>query len=406
MNRSYTYLTEFAKRLKRDEEIPHDLMNAVINEITDTSFSEKKRAIALALSESAGTYLENWAILDFISDKYSQDEVSELIETRKTLVSRLSLPLPSIIELLKLAHIGDIASAIHQIYDCAKDYPVIERSQYSSQQRKKAVQGINSIIDLAEQLDEALDRAGTHVDIEFHHHKDAVARINGNERELDHIEELRRELKALRFVSRLTLYRDDVGERSFYVGDNKARTHIVEYAYRLALQFGTPILKTTPGSDFSTLCSLIFEVATGMANESLAGAINKFARSSERQEIDEEEIIHRYENSDEGISEYESDNFSSVKAKIKSCGAEEIFWQSMMSSRQWDDSSHYHISLRFLDARERKENAMKEHGPFIVWASQIGSGTFDEWRKESDRHEDKILALAIELGQKSRGRSN
>lgn len=406
MSRKNTYFDDFAKRLRRDEEIPHDLMNSVINEITDTPFSKKQREVASSISDNAGAYLESWALLNFISAKYSQEEVFQLIETRKKLVSRLALLLPPIIELLNLRDIRDIASVIHQIYDCAKDYPTIEKSQYSSQQRKKIVQGINSIIELAERLDDALDQAGRHVDIELHHHKDAIARISGNKRELGRVEELRRELMTLRFVSRLTLYRDDIGEQSFFVGDNKARTHIVEYAYRLALQFGTPVLKTTPGSDFSTLCSLIFELATGTASESLAGAINKFARSSERREIDEEEITHRYENSDERIAEYEADNFSSVKATIKSCEAEESFWRNMMSSQQWDDSSSYHMSMRFLDARERKENAMKEHGPFIIWASQISSARLDEWREEFERHESKMLALAVELGQKIRGRSD
>jgi len=40
------------------------------------------------------------------------------------------------------------------------------------------------------------------------------------------------------------------------VGDNKAKNHGIECAYRLALQFGAPTLKTAPGSDFSNLCSL------------------------------------------------------------------------------------------------------------------------------------------------------
>ena len=227
----------------------------------------KKEKLLQAYRKAPGLIWNLWALLNFISAKYSNEEVFELIETRRKLVSRLALLLPTIIELLKLTDIRDISSATHQIYDCAGDYPAIENSQYSSRRRKKIVQGINSIIELAERLDEALDQAGRHVDIELHHHKDAIARVRGNERELGHIEELRRELMALRFVSRLTLYRDDVGERSFFVGDNKAKTHIVECAYRLALRYGTPVLKTTPGSDFSTLCSLIFELATGTASE-------------------------------------------------------------------------------------------------------------------------------------------
>ncbi|CDZ48816.1 hypothetical protein [Neorhizobium galegae] len=406
MSREQVHLNEVARHIKRGEQIPNDLMNSAINEITDTSFSKRERIAASHISASAGKHLESWALLNFISAKYSEEELNAIIGTRKRLVSRLAIVLPSIIDIFQLTDIHDISSAINQIYDCARDYPVIEKSQFSSQQRKKAVRGINSIIQLAEQLDEVLDQASRHVDSEFNHHKGAIARFYETEQELRHIENLRRELMALCFASRLTLYRDSVGERSFYVGDNKAKTHVVECAYRLALQFGAPALKTTPGSNFSNLCGLILELATGIPHESLAGAINKFARSPERREIDEEEKIYCYENSDEGMEEYESDNFSSVKARIRSLEAEEAFWQNMLSSQPWDEKSIQQISIRMLDVVQQKQTAMKEHGPFIVWVSQMSHTTLDEWRQESERHENKMLSLAVELGQRVRNRAD
>lgn len=406
MSRDQAHLTEVVRRIAGGEDIPHDLLNSAINEITDTYFSKNERIAASQICENTGKHLESWALLDFISAKNTEEEIRSITEKRKKIVARLSVLLPSIIEIFQIFDIGDISSAIHQIYDCVRDYSAIEKSPFSSQQRKKAVQGINSITELAEQLDEALDRASEHIDIEFDNHKRAIARVHEAEPQFRQIESLRRELMALRFVSRLTLYRDSVGERSFYVGDNKAKTHVVECAYRLALQFGKPALKTTPGSDFSNLCSLIFELATGTPHESLAGAINKFARSPERQEIDQEEKINRYENSDEGIEHYESDNFSSLKARIKSLETEELFWRDMLSSQSWDENSIRQISIRLLDVIEQKQAAMKEHGPFIVWASQMSRTTLDEWREESELHKNKMLSLAIELGQKLRNRAD
>lgn len=406
LNRDQENLNEVARRIKRGEEIPHDLMNSAINEITDASFGKEERVAASRIDASAGRHLESWALLNFISSKYSEEEVAEIIFTRKKLVSRLTIVLPSIIEILKLTNTRDKSSVIHQIYDCAGDYPVIEKSQFSSQQRKKAIQSISLIIQLAEQLDEVLDSSSNHINIVFHHHKEAIARFRETEPELDPLGNIRRELMALRFASRLALYRDSVGERSFYVGDNKAKTHVVECAYRLALQFGTPVFKTTPGSDFSNLCSLIFELATGIPHESLAGAINKFARSPEKREIDEEEKIYRHENSDEGMAEYESDNFFSLKSQIKSLEAEEVFWRNMLSSQPWDENSIQQISVRLLDVIQQKQAAMKEHGPFIVWASQMSRTALDGWREDAERHEHQILSLAVELGQKTRNRAD
>lgn len=393
------HLADVLRHIDRREDIPHDLMNSAINEITDTSFTKQERSTASQISERAGTHLESWALLRFISGKYTEEEITSIVETRKALVSRLSLIVPSIIEILKLKNINEIASAIHQIYDCAGAFSVIEKSQFSSQQRKKAIQEVNSIIRAAEQLDDILDQASSHVDVEFNQHQDAVARFIEFQQDSRHLEDLRRELNALVFASRLTLYRDTVGERALYVGDNRAKTHVVKCAYELTLSFGTPPLKTTPGSDFSNLCSLIHELATGIPHESLAGAINKFARSPERQEIDKEEEIHRFQNSDEGIAEYEADNFSGVKARIKSLEEEEAFWKNTRLSQFWDDTSSQQISIRLLDVLQQKEMAMKEHGPFIVWASQMSRTTLDEWQQEIEWHENRMLALAIERGQ-------
>lgn len=404
MHNEYTNLAKIKKLLKSRDQIPHHLMLAALNEVTDTLFTDKRRAAANTLSPGVGSYLENWALLDFISAKISDEEVAEIIAIRKTLTSRFSVLLPPMLALFNISDLADIASAIHQIYDCCKDYPTIEKSQYSTQQRKKIVGEINSIISLAKQLDEALDRASIHIDIDFAHHKDAVKRVKTSPEPLREVNEFRSELQMLRFAAQLTLYRDEAGERSFYVGDNRARTHVVEYAYRMTLQFGTPNLKTTPGSDFSSLCSLMFELATGIADESLAGAINKFARSELRREIDREEEVHRYENSDEGIAEYEADNFASIKQRIQNLEAEEAFWLRMLSARESDENSKNQISLRLLDARTEKEKTLKSHGPFIVWASQMSRKTGEEWRSEAESFEAKILELAVGLGQKIRAR--
>jgi hypothetical protein len=131
-------------------------MNSAINEITDRSYSDVERNAASQISDEAGKYLESWALLDFISAKSSDEQTAANIEKRKQLVSRMTTLLPSIIELLNIIDVNEMSSATEQIYDCAGAYSVIESSQYSTKQRKQAVQGINSIIELAEQLIGAL----------------------------------------------------------------------------------------------------------------------------------------------------------------------------------------------------------------------------------------------------------
>jgi hypothetical protein len=47
-----------------------------------------------------------------------------------------------------------------------------------------------------------------------------------------------------------------------------------------------PPLVTTPGSKFSSLCGLLYEIVSGSPDESLSGAINRYARSKDRKKVD------------------------------------------------------------------------------------------------------------------------
>src|SRR5207237_6990706 len=93
------------------------------------------------------------------------------------------------------------------------------------------------------------------------------------------------------------------------VSDNQTKKHIVETAYELCLRYEGPRLVTTPNSDFSMVCSLLYELVSGKpTNEGLAGAINRFARSNERREIDQHEIETQQE------LDHSDDNFLETKA--------------------------------------------------------------------------------------------
>ncbi|MGO8116009.1 hypothetical protein AB9F43_15650 [Rhizobium leguminosarum] len=391
--------------LQSGEKIPHRLMLHALNESTDSLFTESRRAVANAILEGAGDYLNAYDLLDFISGKTEQKEVEKDINERTKYVSRLRELIPAIISLLGLNDSSDIGSALHQITDCCHDYPLIEKSDFSTTQRKAVLRDLNLLVERVKELNDLLEIVGTHVDIIFRHHKEAVHRMTRTNaypaRDLDGF---RGDLRILGFVTELVKYDDETGGSALYVGGNKARTHIVECAYRLAIRFNSPKFVTTPGADFSILCSLIFELATGISDESLAGAINKFARSKLRDEIDRDEVAFRYENSDEGIRDREADNFAHVKEKIAELSSSETFWRQMDSSRNWDEFSKGQMAIRLVDVLDQKEEALKRHGPHIVWASQISPVTREGWMKEMEGFEAERLKLAIEVGRRVRGK--
>ncbi len=206
------------------------------------------------------------------------------------------------------------------------------------------------------------------------------------------------------FATDIVIYREKIGDEHFYVGDNKARTHIVECAYSLALYLEKPQFVTTPGSDFAFLCGLIFELATGISDESFAGAINKFARSELRMQLDLHEEELRIENSAEGIREREAENFAAVRERKAQLLKEYGFWKGMEASSQWEEFHATQLALRTLDVLEQIEKTLQEHGPHLVWPSQISERDHEQFWREMEENDARLLRLEIELGQARRAK--
>ena len=120
---------------------------------------------------------------------------------------------------------------------------------------------------------------------------------------------LQRDINVLSWYLELEIYRARREPRSISVPDNQAKTHLVDTVYGLTLSEGHPPFVTTPGSDFAYLCGLLFEIATGSPDESLAGAINRYARSGERADADQYEIDY----SEERDRARDEDNFYDIK---------------------------------------------------------------------------------------------
>jgi hypothetical protein len=163
-----------------------------------------------------------------------------------------------------------------------------------------------------------------------------------------------------------------------------------------------PPLVTTPGSDFSVACSLLYELASGESNVSLAGAINRFARSDLRKRLDEDEKESRWENSDEGMIARESDNFANIRDSLTVLHQERIFWEEMLTSRNWSEVQKMQLAKRLIHIDRELERASVRHGPFLVWADQISERELAEsWRKMHER-DAQSLQSEIERGQRRR----
>lgn len=385
--------------LRSGDRIPHRVVLNALNEASDSRGGDAKRRVAREIWTEAGDYLPGFHLLDFISAKLSDEDCLRAVTERKVIVARMEDLLPAVFSFLGRMEARAVSSIVEQVFDCSIGYQYIERAAYSSQQRKVVLKDVHALVGLLNQIEPMLERSGWHIKGEYEDHKRAMTRIHSRDpSDFASFDELRNEMKSLRLAAEVALVRDSIGDEPFLVGDNKARTHIVEFAYNLALRFGQPSFVTTPGSDFSNLCSFLFELATGVQDESLAGAINRFARSALKARIDREEIEFRDEESDEGIARREADNFAHIKGSLLSLDAYKELWLRILASRSWDTFSEEQIVLRLADIKNEREIAEKTQGPHLVWASQMSPAVHEQHRQKMEDHDRTMLRLAIELG--------
>jgi hypothetical protein len=122
---------------------------------------------------------------------------------------------------------------------------------------------------------------------------------------------------------------------------NETRKTVVECAYHMCTIFGGPKLVTTPGSDFSVLCSLLFEAVSGRSDEGLAGAINRYARSDARAEWDREG------------EEDEDDNFVSQKNTMRVSAQQIDLCKKVLRNTNLSEMARVLLQLR-IDREQQK----------------------------------------------------
>jgi hypothetical protein len=356
--------------------------------------------VANEITNGAGDYLPFEFLGAFIKADLPDAEAERLISERKRYLERARRLFPSMLKLLQARNYESIRSVLLEIGDCCWDFPIIEQSNHSKRQRKELSQNLDGLKGSLETTLRCIEKCKRFVDIEFKNHKSALRRIlNSDPNPLETLDQVDGELRHLMFATDIARYKTAIGHDHVYIGDNKARTHIVECAYSLCLYLGSPQFVTTPGSEFSFLCSLILELATGKRDESLAGAINKFARSELRKQLDRREAELRVESSDEGMRKYEEDNFAGVKERLPCLIEDYDFWKEMAASGPRDEFPAEQLKLRTLDALEQISKVMHEHGPFLVWASQYSERDQERSCRQIEDTDARLLSLEIEIGR-------
>jgi len=373
---------------------------------TDILRSPQERKIANEIIEGAGDYLSFWYLTPLITAEMSDHEALRMIESRRALIERARYLVPSLLSLFGVNDDSALRSALVRIDECCDDFPLIKRSTHEKKLRREAVNGLRKLKDQIASINNVLDAFGRHVDSDFDDHMEAVSEVRKElgRPTLGYYEAFREQLHCLSLTADIMLSKESQGVRGISVGDNKAKTHIVEYVYSISIRLDRPPFVTTPASDFSAACGLLYELVSGESDVSLAGAINKFARSDLRKRLDEDEKESRWEDSDDWVLAREADNFSSTKEDLARLGEERRFWEAMIASKDWRDFDKTQIAMRLLHIDDQIESASHRHGPLLVWASQISEHDQAESWRQTQQREAQRLKYEVELGRRRRKR--
>ncbi len=391
--------------IKKRELIPFDLMARAFNEASSGFAEDTRRRVADEILATAGDYLPSPFLSAFIKAELLDDEARKIMASRQIFIDRARHLCADLFDILGSTTELDIRFVTQVVEECYHDLPLILSSEHPKVTTKKIMDnldGLNTSLQLSIKHLKIVER---YIDSDYEEHKKSIITTIGSEyTPLNGLYQLKDELRHLIFSIGITKYNHEIGVFPLSASDNRSRTYVVERIYNLVLRFGKPKFVTTPGSDFSLLCALMFEMVTGIADESFAGAIGKFARSELRRKLDGYDAESQRENSDEWIRQYESDNFNGLRERVLSLMDKLKYWKTMLSSRQWSDFDRDQILIRTVDVAEQISKAQQTNGPFLVWADQRSQANREEFSREIQDAEERLLEREIELGRVRRAK--
>ena len=144
----------------------------------------------------------------------------------------------------------------------------------------------------------------------------------------------------------------DIKPKRLFLFGNDQRTSVVEDVYHMCSMYNGPKLVTTPGSDFATLCSLVFELVSGKADEGLAGAINRYARSPERKQWDKD-----------GEDDDPDDNFQNEKHQMYASSHATELCKQILQMPELSEKAAALLSLRIKHEERQYQEALNSVRP-------------------------------------------
>jgi hypothetical protein len=370
------------------------------------SMDDRDMNLVRTLTRADPLYLTKWDINAIVSGELSETQVLERSRAYKDRCERIAALYPEIIRLFSKKTNFVLRYTAERLNDLTHDFshPPLEGRRPDKVLRDKLRRGqkvkstfkaaLGELLSLSDSLPEFLT--------EFHQISWAIDSSDVSDSfdfPMNTLEVLQRQLGLV--IIALDVIDFDLSSaspREFQRDNRLGKRDVVALAYDFHISCGGPPLVTTPGSEFSYLCSLLYELCTEKAGEGLAGAIIDFARGRQRREEDRyQEELKRDEE-----AYLEGDNFY-----IQRTGAESDF-----KSAEWyrDAAGKFRSTpdtalalLRVSESLLKRAAARQAQvGPFIVWADQLPLKGIEELHAEVRQREEELSELRRRVGELQR----
>lgn len=321
-----------------------------------------------------------------INEEYAKREIS----AQKLFFKRLAALLPGLLRYFRFDQPSEVLKALARIDDCHRDFSIIKKSQRRDKVRRLAIQEISAAQRALSNAAIALSRVDSIASIEDEQLRSAHLG-DQNSRSIYGTSDLVHEMEICSAAIEICALRAEQEDDYLTFSGSGTSAHVVEAAFSLSVWYNGPPLVTTPGSDFSAVCSIIYEIASGCADESLAGAINRFARSEDKQRFLAEEEQTRIENEDTSVP----DNFRAVTSDIARAREDIELYGQLAAMPSLSLTAGMLANSMVRDAEARIDAARRKYGPNLLWAHQI---PHEHWERVETAHQT-LKQKAILLGE-------
>jgi hypothetical protein len=375
------------ERVLRREELTLEDVKVALRIVRYDERGAEITAHADTLLHEAGDYLPPYILRALVRADIDEDEGARYLERNKAFFSRLAELLPSLIGFFNRR--DNLYGILSCIDDCHNDFYAATTSPRKDRQLRETKELIANSLETAVKAVTELEKASRHFTVEYSRYRE----IYYPEERPRHLDELIGELKVCSGVLEIVSAAVDLNPKFLILSGNDQRKSLVEWAYHMCTMWDGPKLVTTPGSQFAALCSLLFEAMCGEADEGLAGAINRYARSDERKEWDEQ--------GEEQLAD--DDNFASEKHAIRFSEREIELCEALLDKARFSTTAEILLQMRIKRERQNRDEARSKYGPRQVYMSQLNPDQIDAMLGEAIGRlsPEKLEKLSTHVGQSS-----